>query len=126
MSDRDQTIRNATKKQIKYISTLVVDVERRKALDDFLKLKEIATIAELTVEDASELIDKLKSVPYDQPETKTEKPATKKQIDYIKNLQNTDKKKETAKNYLTEKKKNGMEELTSREASALIDALRGQ
>ena len=126
MSDRDQAMRDVTKKQIKYISTMVVDVERRKALDDFLKLKEIATIAELTVEDASELIDKLKSMPYDQPETKTEKPATKKQIDYIKNLQNTDKKKETAKNYLTEKKKNGMEELTSREASALIDALRGQ
>ena len=126
MSDGDQAIRNATKKQIEYISTMVADVERRKALDDFLKLKEIATIAELTVEDASELIDKLKSVPYDQPETKTEKPATKKQIDYIKNLQNTDKKKETAKNYLTEKKKNGMEELTSREASALIDTLRGQ
>ncbi|MCL4325969.1 MAG: hypothetical protein M1481_04000 [Candidatus Thermoplasmatota archaeon] len=46
------------------------------------------------------------------------------QIQFIKNLQNTDKKMELARKYLIDLNKKILEELTNKEASVLIDRLR--
>ncbi len=46
------------------------------------------------------------------------------QIQFIKNLQNADKKMELARKYLIDLNKKILEELTNKEASVLIDRLR--
>ncbi len=50
---------------------------------------------------------------------------SRKQLQFIKNLQNTDRELDNTKKFLSDLKKTSIEELTRKEASSLIDKLKG-
>ncbi|MHB1708976.1 MAG: hypothetical protein ACYCT2_05830 [Thermoplasmataceae archaeon] len=114
-----------TGKQLSYLQNLVRDPARSAESERYLKEHRKESLNFLAMDEASELIDAMRNVRVDTPENNSEKPASKKQVQFIKNLQTTDKHLEITKNYLEKLRKVSIDELTSKEASGLIDKLKG-
>ncbi|MHB1708743.1 MAG: hypothetical protein ACYCT2_04625 [Thermoplasmataceae archaeon] len=114
-----------TGKQLSYLQNLVRDPARSAESDRYLKEHGKEALNFLAMDEASELIDAMRNIKTETPENNSEKPASKKQIQFIKNLQTTDKHLEITRNYLEKLRKVSIDELTSKEASGLIDKLKG-
>lgn len=114
----------ATGKQITFITNLQDTEERKKLVSSYLSDCKKVSVNNLTMTEASALIDKLMQLKGGARPESTDSLATKKQIQYIKNLQGTETKLKFTTTYLKELKKMSIEELTKKEASALIEKLK--
>ncbi len=114
----------ATGKQIALLNKLQDTEERIALTEKFLDEKHKEAVNVLTIHEASELIDKLMKLPAGAKEESAGNLATGKQLKFIKSLQNSEKRLETARTFLIELKKSNIEELTRIEASQLIDSLK--
>lgn len=124
--DTTETDTFATGKQITFLTRLQDSDERIKATEDFLLEKGKGSVNLLSLSEASELIDTLTKLKGTDSGGSEGNAATKKQISFIRNLQKNDKGLVKTTRYLKELKKGSIEELTSREASSLIDRLKSQ
>ncbi|MGC8620091.1 MAG: hypothetical protein ACP5LA_06280 [Thermoplasmata archaeon] len=113
----------ATGKQISFIENLQKNEHAEKLTENFLKNKNKETVNFLTMQEASELINELKKI-IDKDGIQKERKITEKQLNYLKKLLKTEEKKELAYKFLTALNKNSIEDLTSKEASLLIDKLK--
>ena len=119
------TEHSPTKNQLSFIKKLRdAGYEGEETLQHYLHGKRKSRVSDLSVKEASELIEKLKSIHGTDNIGIVNKNATKKQIQFIMNLQDTHKNMETAKKYLAGLKKKRLEEITINEASGLIDMLK--
>ena len=107
----------ATGKQITFLTKLQDTDERKDAARKY-------SINALSMQEASKLIDILSGMKGVYRGDPTDSPATRKQLQFIKNLQGTDKRIDTRSGYLKELKKTDLSELTRKEASTLIDRLK--
>lgn len=114
----------ATGKQIDFISRLQDTEERVAATKEQLEKLGKESINHLSIQEASELIDKLIKMTGPDKSGNYESMATSKQIKFIKNLQKSEKQLELARSYLKEIKKENFDELTRKEASELINKLK--
>ncbi len=121
-SDRNNSDLLAMGKQIDFLTRLQDTEDRRIAARDFLRKHGYDAINYLKMNEASELIDMLMKMP--RGENNSPDTASKKQLQFIKNLQSTDKQLDITKKFLSDLKKTGIEELTRKEASSLIDKLK--
>ncbi len=112
-----------TKKQLDFIEKLRgASSEREEAVLKFLGSKEKTNIGELSVPETSELIDRLKAIKV-EGENISAGFATGKQISFLTNLQDTEERRTTAREYLDQLGKTSVNELAINEASELIDTL---
>lgn len=116
---------NATGKQINFLSSLQDTEERIEAVQKYLSDHGRDSINGLSIQEASELIDKLMQSPGGERLDATKLNATPKQVKFIKNLQKDDRTIGLAANYMKEHGKGSEEELTRKEASELIELLKG-
>lgn len=114
----------ATGKQITFITNMQDTEERKNLIRSYLSEHKKETINNLSMPEASMLIDKLMQLKGGNSSSNTDNLATKKQIQFIKNLQDTDTRLKFAANYLKDLKKMSIEELTKKEASTLIEKLK--
>ena len=114
----------ATGKQISFLTNLQNSEERIMMTRDYLASKEKTSINLLSMTEASELIDSLRTIATPKGEEAGLSPVTPKQVKFILNLQNTEDKKKIAALYLKKLGKQSVDELTRKEASSLIDMLR--
>ena len=78
----------------------------------------------LTMQEASDLIEKLKSIEIKKGQDTSGAPVTPKQIKYISSLMASEEKKKIAQVFLQKLNKKSVEEMNRREASQLIDLLK--
>lgn len=114
----------ATGKQISLLNKLQDTDERIRTTEQFLDEKQKETVNILSVHEASELIDKLMKLPSGSKPDTAGSLVTNKQLNFIKSLQNSEKRLEVTRTFLIELKKSTIDELTRSEASALIDSLK--
>ena len=76
------------------------------------------------MDEASELIEKLKSMAVEKGADNSGIPVSQKQIKYIESLQKSEDKKEIARLFMVKLKKKTLDELNRKEASQLIDLLK--
>ena len=115
----------ATGKQITFLTKLQDTDERKGAARKYLDESRKYSINALSTQEASKLIDILSGMKGVDRGDPTDSPATRKQLQFIKSLQGTDKRMDTTSGYLKELKKTDLSELTRKEASTLIDRLKG-
>jgi len=113
----------ATGKQISFIENLQRNEKAEEITSEYLRNKDKKTVNFLTMQEASELIDKLKNISGIDNKNSI-RHITEKQLEYLKNLLNTDEKRKIAFKYLSLLNKKNIEDLTSKEASVLIDKLK--
>ncbi len=112
-----------TKKQLDFIDKLrSASPEREEVVFKFLDSKEKGSISELSVPETSELIDRLKAIKV-EGENISAGFATGKQISFLTNLQDTEERRNAAREYLHKLGKTSVNELAINEASELIDSL---
>lgn len=112
-----------TKKQIDFINKLrEASSEREETLQEFLRSREKSGVEELTVPETSDLIDALKKIKV-EGEVTGGGFATGKQISFLTNLQDTEERRDAARDYLKNLGKESVNELAINEASELIDTL---
>jgi bacterioferritin (cytochrome b1) len=121
-SDKKEVL--ATGKQITFITNLQDTEERKNLIKSYLSEKKKESINSLSMTEASSLIDRLMQLKGGPRTSSADNLATKKQIQFIKNLQDTDSKLKFALSYLKDLKKMSVEELTKKEASTLIEKLK--
>ncbi len=114
----------ATGKQISFLTSLQSTEDRINAARDFLKKVGKPNINLLTMQEASDLIEKLKSIEIKKGQDNSGAPVTSKQIRYIGTLMAGEDKKKVAELYLKKINKKEVGELNRREASQLIDLLK--
>jgi len=91
---------NATKNQLNFIKKLrESSMEREEKFKEYMKEKGKEKVEDLTINEASELIEKLKSIK-DEKENIKEIYATGKQISFIENLQRNEKAEEITSEFL--------------------------
>lgn len=113
-----------TDKQLSFLHNLQDSEERISATSKFLKKVDKKTMGNLTVSEASELIDSLTKIKGGPRVDTSSNPATEKQLFFINRLQNSD---ETKKQYRALMKKFGKEDpsdLTKGEASQIIEKMK--
>lgn len=115
----------ATGKQINFLANLQDSDERRESTAAFLSEHEKESINHLTMSEASELIEKLMQLRAGDFSERAVSQATSKQVKFIQNLQKTEEQIGKAHDYLKKIKKGSLEELTRKEASELIELLKG-
>lgn len=115
----------ATGKQINFLSSLQDTEERIETVSRFLKEHNKDSINILSIPEASELIDKLMQSPRGERLDPTQLMATPKQVKFIKSLQKGDDAVKAAQKYLQDRGKKSEEELNRKEASELIERLKG-
>lgn len=115
----------ATGKQINFLSSLQDTEERQATVEEYLSSHGKDSINMLSIPEASELIDKLMQSPKGERLDGSRLNATPKQVKFIKSLQKTDKAIATASQYLKDHGKGSEEELSRKEASELIERLKG-
>lgn len=113
--------RSLTKKQREFIENLNTSPERMEITMKYLRDWRKGSVEELTIDEASRLIEELKKVNVES--TKTLKMISQKQLKYLKSLAEDAGKLEVSIKFLKERNKSAFEELTSKEASELIDLL---
>lgn len=114
----------ATGKQISFMTNLQDTEERREKANAFLKEHKKVSVNELSIAEASELIDTLMQMPRGERLSGSEMPPTAKQVKFIENLSKSPKGSEVSKSYLSKVRKGNFEELTRKEASELIEKLK--
>ncbi|MCL4356659.1 MAG: hypothetical protein M1460_02185 [Candidatus Thermoplasmatota archaeon] len=116
-----------TRSQINFITKLREGSgERENFIQKFLEEKAKDNISQLSVPEASSLIDSLKKIKSEGSASEGGvKTATPKQIKFIKALQNSSEKLEKSISYLKNIGKDDISELTVKEASGLIELLKG-
>jgi hypothetical protein len=114
----------ATGRQITFITNMQDTEERKMLIHSYLSDHKKETINNLSMSEASMLIDKLMQLKGVRSSSNADNLASKKQIQFIKNLQDTDTKLKFAANYLKDLEKMSIEELTKKEASLLIEKLK--
>lgn len=118
-----------TQSQLSFISKLRnASPERDEVYQKFLKEKGKPDAPELTMQEASALIDEMKKVKLLRSDVGTsgeEAFATGKQITFLTRLQDTDERKDASRKYLDESRKYSINALSMQEASKLIDILAG-
>ncbi|MEM0158211.1 MAG: hypothetical protein QW812_01705 [Thermoplasmataceae archaeon] len=112
-----------TKKQNTYIEYLLRDETIRAEAQRILSLMGVTSISSLTIDQASDLIDRLKKIPI-QPGRKSRKFASRRQVSFIRSLAQAEDRKRILENYLAKKGKANLEDLYTDEASEIIDLLR--
>ena len=127
-NDGSKDVRNISPKQIEFISNLEKNSKGgEKTLKEYLADKRKGNVSELTSREASELIDKLKTLPRVEgtPAQSGGRNATPKQINFINNLLSRNPaSKEKLEKFLKDNKKGSIEELSVPEASKLIDLIK--
>ncbi len=114
----------ATKSQLSYIEKLCSDnPSRKKMLQNFLKDQEVTDVSELTVRDASIIIEKLKKLEESNKGSRNDMSISGKQLQLIDKLQDSEPRKAETARYLRENHVASVGELSLNQASALIDAL---
>lgn len=113
----------ATGKQISFIENLQKNEKAEQITSEFLKSRNKETVNFLTMQEASELIEQLKNIP-GMENKNAFRHITEKQIEYLKKLLNSEEKRKIAYKYLLGLNKKNIEDLTSKEASVLIDKLK--
>ncbi len=114
----------ATGKQISFLTSLQSTEERINVARDYLKKLGKPNINLLTMQEASDLIEKLKSIEIKKGQDTSGAPVTPKQIKYISSLMASEEKKKIAQVFLQKLNKKSVEEMNRREASQLIDLLK--
>ncbi len=109
-----------TSKQLKFIQNLNNSETRIRETNNFLKSHGNKSIEMLTIHESSELIDILKGI---SSPLNVNSGISKKQLDYIKKLEDSDNNIKKLNDYLKKINKKNINELTSKEASSLIDLL---
>lgn len=115
----------ATGKQISFLTNLQDTEERRSAAMKYLKNLGKASVNELAINEASELIDTLMKMPRGERLDASELAPTAKQLKFIQTLQKSPDGSGIASSYLKKLRKAQLEELTRKEASELIELLKG-
>lgn len=114
----------ATGKQISFLTNLQDTEERRSAARDYLKNLGKDSVNELSINEASELIDTLMKMPRGERLDASEMGPTSKQIKFIQSLQKNPNGSGIVSAHLKKLKKGTLEELTRKEASDLIEKLK--
>lgn len=114
---------HVTKKQIALIKSLQDGESRIRITTKFLKEHSLRDPEELTLHDASALIDSLLAAKAGTREERMQSPITLKQLHFIGSLSAQEKKKEILSRFLKKAKKKTPEELTRSEARSLIDLM---
>ena len=114
----------ATGKQIGFLTNLQDTEERRAKAREFLKEHRKTSVNELSINEASELIDNLMTMPKGDRLDASELAPTTKQLKFIQNLQKTPNGSGISSSYLKKLRKAQLEELTRKEASELIELLK--
>lgn len=114
-----------TGKQLSYLQNLVRHPGRGEVSEKYLLKHGKEGLNFLAMDEASELIDVLRNVKMEGAGNNSEAPATRKQIQFIKNLQVSGKQLGITSEYLAKLKKVTIDELTGKEASGLVDRLKG-
>ncbi len=113
-----------TRSQINFINKLTEQgAERLEVSEKFLKKLGKGSVSELTVQEASSLIEKLKSVKVEGSDMSNSGGPTQKQLKFIGNLQNSEERIAFTTNFLKKRGKGTYNELNLSEASSLIDGL---
>ncbi|MCL5804479.1 MAG: hypothetical protein M1306_04145 [Candidatus Thermoplasmatota archaeon] len=110
-----------TVKQATLIRSLQDGDERIRITADYLRKMGITEISELSVSQASQLIDRLLAAKSGTKEERSMSPATMKQIRYIEKLLENEKFKKTVEDLLRKYRKKTADELTRKEAGEIID-----
>ncbi|MHB1708248.1 MAG: hypothetical protein ACYCT2_02075 [Thermoplasmataceae archaeon] len=122
------TAGGATKKQAAFINKLISqDINLNEVLEKYLLHNNIARISDLSVKEASEVIDILKSSG-EKRHSQAETPgsdASPKQLSFIHDLLVNEERSSRASTFLEARGKKALEELSSSEASELISDLKG-
>jgi len=121
------TTGGSTKSQMAYISRLLkTDIERNEIIEKFLLDRGKARVQELSVKEASELIDKLKSnsTGHTVNGTAGGESASEKQASFILALQTDEARKSYVNKFLEAGRKKSLQELSVKEASELISDLK--
>ena len=114
----------ATGKQIAFLTNLQNSEQRIAAAREFLKAHGKDSLNLLNMDEASELIEKLKSMAVEKGADNSGIPVSQKQIKFIESLQKSEDKKEIARLFMVKLKKKTVDELNRKEASQLIDLLK--
>ena len=114
----------ATKSQLNYIEKLCAgNPSREKTLKKFLKDQEVTDISELTVRDASIIIEMLKKSEDSNKGNRNVMTISGKQLQLIDKLQDSEQRKSETARYLRENHVESLNELSLNQASGLIDSL---
>lgn len=114
----------ATGKQISFLTNLQDTEERRSAAKNYLDNLGKDSVNELSINEASELIDTLMKMPRGERLDSSEMGPTSKQIKFIQSLQKNSDGTGVVSSYLKKLKKGSLEELSRKEASELIEKLK--
>jgi hypothetical protein len=120
----DNSLSYLTGKQLSFLQSLTLDSARKGKAETFMKDRGKGGLNFLSLSEASELIELLKNTKPSDPSVSGGKMVSEKQVKFLNSLQDSDEKRDIGKKYLSGLKKKSLNELTSREASALIDLLR--
>jgi|GEM_PF-2174031 uncharacterized membrane-anchored protein YjiN (DUF445 family) len=112
-----------TAKQIALLKRLQDGSERIQKLMQMLGKLKKDSINELTVPEASTVIDALISTKAGTNEERGRSPATEKQVRFLEKLYATDNNRTVIDGFLTRQRKKNLEELTRSEAGELLDRL---
>ncbi len=114
----------ATGKQISFLTNLQDTEERRATARDFLSNLGKTSVNELSINEASELIDTLMKMPRGERLDASELAPTSKQLKFIQSLQKSPNGSAIASSFLKKIRKAMLDELTRKEASELIELLK--
>jgi len=113
----------ATAKQISLLKRLQDGAERMEKLNSMLRKIGKESISELTVPEASAIIDSLILTKAGSSEERGRSPATEKQVRFLEKLYAKENSKKTIDTFLVKHRKKSLEELTRSEAGELLDGL---
>ncbi len=115
-----------TPKQKSFISKLQDSEERISFTKQFLERYDKKSVDDLDIKEASMLIDGLMDKKGDQDKSarQTDFQATPKQVNFIRNLQKTERDQKIVEDFLKSAGKKTLEEITRTEASTLIEKLK--
>ena len=113
----------ATAKQIALLKRLQDGNERIQKLQQILGKLRKDSINELTVPEASTVIDELISTKAGSTEERGRSPATEKQVKFLEKLYASENNQKVIDGYLARQRKKSLDELTRSEAGELLDRL---
>lgn len=112
-----------TAKQVSLLKRLQDGAERMEKLNSMLRKIGKESISELTVPEASAIIDSLILTKAGSSEERGRSPATEKQVRFLEKLYARENSKKTIDTFLAKHRKKSLEELTRSEAGELLDGL---
>lgn len=113
-----------TVKQLSFLQNLQDTEERIKVTGEYLKKLGAKALGNLSVQEASELIDRLMKIKGGQRLDTSGNPATGKQLNYIRKLQESDEMMKVYNKLMDKFKKSELDDLTKGEASELIEKMK--